>query len=204
MTASGPRPVPVRATMMTARQIVTDYQGLDTDRIGWASHVTWESDEDLFERKLWEAERRSPEGQELPWISVDDGHGIPRSVLDGVTLADDIKARGVRRPIGLREDPSKLGRLGRPEIVSGHHRLAVMLAYYPDVPIRVAYYASAEAAYYVEHRVNLSAVSSQVGPELQRATESAMGVGVVEAARRAVRVATTAMRVRNRLPGRQP
>lgn len=71
-----------------------------------------ESDEQLMDRKRRSAEKNG--------------------------LADHIRQNGVQNPVHLGTVPSG----SKPEIYSGHHRIAVMLQHNPDQPIPVQHHDS--------------------------------------------------------------
>jgi hypothetical protein len=111
---------------MSAREIRSQYQALDGDRLeSWnldepKSTTGYENDDELFSRKYMEAEG-------------DDDH----SPGDRRTLRDAIVQDGVKNPISLQVPPEKkpsrfelpnpgTGSHGKPQILGGHHRVAVM------------------------------------------------------------------------------
>jgi hypothetical protein len=135
---------------MSAREIKEQYQPLDADRYGatgtnarttrssgggeYATARTWqehhtrrttggsklylagegiESDEQLWERKAEEA----------------DDYG----------LANDIREEGVQKPVSLGR---QFGEMGKPQVVGGHHRIAVMGEEAPDELMPVLHYES--------------------------------------------------------------
>jgi hypothetical protein len=128
---------------MSAREIRAQYQALDGDRDlvygddGWNDHP--ETDDQLFDRKYEEAHETD---------DFDSGH----------TLADSVRWDGVRNPISLQvaqEKPAHrfdlptptVGSLGKPQILGGHHRLAVMDRHRPDDLMPVAHFEDALQAH---------------------------------------------------------
>ena len=115
---------------MSAREIRSQYQAIDGDRKlvygddGWYDHP--ETDDQLFSRKYIEAEQ-------------DDDH----SPGDRRTLRDAVVQDGVKNPISLQipseKKPSRFelpnpgtGSHGKPQILGGHHRVAVMDQHRPN------------------------------------------------------------------------
>jgi hypothetical protein len=136
---------------MSAREIQAKYQPLDADRGGqngsndwttlssgggeyptarsWGGHHTRrtstggskyykrtegpETDEALWERKAEEA----------------DDYG----------LANEIREEGVQHPVSLGRE---MGSMGKPQIVGGHHRIAVMAEEAPDELMPVLHFQS--------------------------------------------------------------
>lgn len=105
---------------MSAREIRSNYQALDADREDYTDWddpdepTTQETDDDLFDRKYEEA-------------TVNTFH----SPNDSRSLADAIVEDGVKNPISLQV-PDLNGSQGKPQILGGHHRVAVMEIYKPD------------------------------------------------------------------------
>jgi len=118
---------------MSAREIKSQYQPLDADRLsvnadGHAEAFgvkgpfsLMESDYQLYARKLRES---------------------------GGDLERDIMANGVTNPILLEDgtDPNGGGWHGRMQIVGGHHRVAVMLRRAPDQLMPVEHHKNLRAA----------------------------------------------------------
>ena len=106
---------------MSAREIRSQYQALDgdreTDSDGWR-----ESDDDLFDRKYEES--------------------YATKHLNGDYLADHIAEHGVENPVSLQADPLNTGSFDKPEILGGHHRIAVMETSRPDDLMPVEHYHS--------------------------------------------------------------
>jgi hypothetical protein len=110
---------------MSAREIRDQYQALDADRdevIGETDEWT-EDDDELFNRKYDEAEN-----------NVDHAAGDSRSLRDAL-LQD-----GVKNPISLQADQEQTGSHWKPEILGGHHRVAVMSEHKPDVLMPVEHF----------------------------------------------------------------
>lgn len=120
---------------MSAREIRDQYQALDGDRHhavpDFGSGIpldkgTPETDDELFDRKAEEADsRRAP---------------------DGDYLYDSIAKHGVLSPVLLRAPGGGTGSLGKPEILGGHHRVAVMHDIRPDELMPVEHYESGKKA----------------------------------------------------------
>lgn len=87
---------------MSAQEIRQDYQGLDADRedVMGAYSDRFETDTEMFSRKYDEAEYEG--------------------------LVDDLSDEGVKNPVSLQADRQRTGYLDKPEILGGHHRVAVM------------------------------------------------------------------------------
>lgn len=109
---------------MSAREIRQDYQALDGDRdeIIDEFNERIEDDPDLFARKYKEASQY-PSGLTNP-------------------LAGDILRHGVKNPISLQEDHTVTGSRKKPEILGGHHRVAVMERHKPDTLMPVEHFES--------------------------------------------------------------
>jgi len=107
---------------MSAREIRDEFQALDGDREDVITDDDeWtESDDELFDRKYEEAN---------DWKL---SHGTSWSDKDGLTLADSILKHGVENPISLQIDRDRRGDHWKPEILGGHHRVAVMHKHRPD------------------------------------------------------------------------
>jgi hypothetical protein len=109
---------------MSAREIRNQYQAIDGDRSDThplrphprpENFDKWiENDDQLFNRKYEES-----------WAPN-------RKVSSGRTLGDDILKHGVENPVSLQVDLEKTGSAKKPEILGGHHRLAVMGVHKPD------------------------------------------------------------------------
>ena len=107
---------------MSAREIRSQYQALDGDRdlvYGADGEEHDENDDQLFERKYDEAHDTE---------DADSGH----------TLADSVRWDGVRNPISLQT--GGFGVYGKPQVLGGHHRLAVMEEHRPDDLMPVAHF----------------------------------------------------------------
>ena len=138
---------------MTAREIRSQYQALDGDRessgnLGYVGtedgyptsrssnpskekpyihyELHTEDDDDLFDRKYEEAQTKKH--------------------LNGDYLADHIAKHGIENPVSLRADPWETGSRGKPEILGGHHRIAVMETERPDELMPVEHYHSVAEA----------------------------------------------------------
>lgn len=104
---------------MTAREITAQYQPLDADRNRTYDdrglRTGWEDDAQVWDRKNAESE-----------------------VLVGrqaVSLSARVLRDGVRSPVILGSAP---GTQGKPQVVSGHHRIAIMNEHQPDdlIPVQ--------------------------------------------------------------------
>lgn len=118
---------------MSAREIRSQYQALDGDRLAvnadgqpeaYRVHGPFsavENDDQLYARKLRES---------------------------GGDLGRDIKANGVTDPILLEDgsDPNGGGSQGRMQVIGGHHRVAVMLDHAPDQLMPVEHHRNLRAA----------------------------------------------------------
>lgn len=113
---------------MSAHEIRSQYQGLDGDRDDVMDEFEDrpETDEELFQRKSHEAE----------WEGYD---GSP-------SLWDRLEKEGVKNPISLQADHTQKGSLGRPEILGGHHRVAVMSHIKPHALMPVEHFENYEDA----------------------------------------------------------
>jgi hypothetical protein len=138
---------------MSAREIRSQYQALDGDRtssgiLGYVGtedgyptsrsskpskekpyihyELHTEDDDDLFDRKYEEAQTKKH--------------------LNGDYLSDHIAKHGVENPVSLRADPWETGSRGKPEILGGHHRIAVMETERPDELMPVEHYHSVAEA----------------------------------------------------------
>jgi hypothetical protein len=112
---------------MSAHEIRHQYQALDADReeheYDDPTDNDYENDHELFNRKYDEAEN-----------DYDHEPNEHRSLKDAV-LKD-----GVRNPISLQADAKKVGLDGKPEILGGHHRVAVMYEHKPNNLMPVAHF----------------------------------------------------------------
>lgn len=120
---------------MTAHEIRRDYQALDGDRDevvdDWdAVPETYrpEHDDELFERKYDEAV-----------FNDDHTPGDRRSLRDAIV--DD----GVKNPVSLQV-PDLTGSMGKPQILGGHHRVAVMEAEKPHALMPVEHFRGTQEA----------------------------------------------------------
>ena len=115
---------------MTADEITRMYQPLEGDRQGTYNEVPlsqggkamekWqpETDEQVWERKAEEA------GEEY--------------------LYGDIEEHGVKRPVHLG---TQMGKSGKPQVVGGHHRIAVMKEVAPDELMPVLHHENFQQAW---------------------------------------------------------
>ncbi len=53
---------------------------------------------------------------------------------------------GIIYPLSLQEDPDVVGSKGKPEVLGGHHRVAIMDEHAPDDMMPVEFYPDIEAA----------------------------------------------------------
>jgi hypothetical protein len=115
---------------MTAREIRSDYQALDGDRRESKIRYGKERDDEVFSRKYNEAseEPRTWDRYKSRWLS------------GGPSLTEQIQSEGVRNPVSLQVDLNKTGSRGKPEILGGHHRVAVMEAHKPDTLMPVEHF----------------------------------------------------------------
>lgn len=133
---------------LTAREIVKNYRAIDGDRdprvdndeTGEPSHLRLDSDAELYDRKYSDAT--------VPQFAA--------STIHGAGLADELRADkyNVRSPIplqvpgnGYRHRNVSVPRRGqsgdpRPQVLNGHHRIAVMLKEQPDKLMPVEHYDS--------------------------------------------------------------
>jgi hypothetical protein len=110
---------------MTAREITSQYQALDGDRRGnWETAGSIEDDDRLFDRKYREAETDK-------WWGSDGTR---------TNLKDNILDEGVKNPVSLQVNMQKTGSRGKPEILGGHHRVAVMNDHKPDTFMPVEHF----------------------------------------------------------------
>ena len=103
---------------MSAREIRDQYQAHDGDRHTWVgadeSGVNFTqvmTDDEVFSGKY---------------------HAATVPDRDGHALYDDLEKNGVTHAISLQDDPRIVGSLGKPQILGGHHRVAVMHSLRPD------------------------------------------------------------------------
>lgn len=136
--AAAPRQFQQLAMFSTPHEILSKYQPLDADREyvvdDWdapAEEFRWETDEELWDRKFEESHGRR--------TRVDNGGEKYES------LHDNIFREGVKNPVSLQFTEHR-GSQGMPQILGGHHRLAVAAAYRPDEPIPVEHFPEIEAA----------------------------------------------------------
>ena len=136
--------------MMTAREIRHHYRALDGDRedvYDGENNYRDETDDELYERKLYEAgDAPSEYGHHQTSPQSTNHRGADDELYDDLPEEKSVYERlrdsnfNVRNPISLqfkdrarpgwdslqeKEDP-------RPEVLGGHHRIAVMSEYAPD------------------------------------------------------------------------
>lgn len=136
--------------MMTAREIRHHYRALDGDRedvYDGENNYRDETDDELYERKLYEADDAPSEyGHHQTSPQSTNHRGAYDELYDDLPEKKSVYERlrdsnfNVRNPISLqfkdrarpgwdslqeKEDP-------RPEVLGGHHRIAVMSEYAPD------------------------------------------------------------------------
>lgn len=130
--APGERQLPM---FMSAREIRDQFQGHDGDRQREAppfgsgvelSKGRPETDDEMFDRKAEEA--------------------TGRRTGSGDYLYDHIQRHGVLNPVALQADLRNVGSLGKPQILGGHHRVAVMHDVRPDELMPVEHYDSVKEA----------------------------------------------------------
>lgn len=107
-----PRQLPM---FMSAREIRDQYQALDADRARDSGGAP-ETEDALFARKRREA-------------------------FAG-PLGGSLLEHGVRSPVSLQADWRRPGSQGKPSILGGHHRIAVMDAHRPDELMPVEHFHS--------------------------------------------------------------
>jgi hypothetical protein len=109
---------------MSAREIMDRYQPLDGDRdaVLGETDERLEDDGELYARKYDEAENTYPD-----W---------------DVSLKDSILQHGVKNPVSLQADDYHVGSQDKPEILGGHHRVAVMGEHKPDTLMPVEHFES--------------------------------------------------------------
>ena len=158
-------PAPTLPTSMTSREILEHFGPLDNDRLYWyengrssADHS--ENDEQFWARKTSEArtntrrDRLPPQGStERPPVPSEEAPGFHNPSWSSSypndraeSLFDDIASHGVLTPVSLQRDPATVGEAGKPEILGGLHRVAVMAAANPDDLIPVAFFDSVSDA----------------------------------------------------------
>lgn len=135
---------------MSAREIQAKYQPLDADRAGLNGsneHTTWSSGGgDNPTARSWRGHntRRTTGGSKLYMSSGEpetDEQLWERKAeeADDYGLASEIREEGVLKPVSLG---SQFGESGKPQIVGGHHRIAVMAEEAPDELMPVLHYDS--------------------------------------------------------------
>ena len=135
---------------MSAREIRSQYQALDGDREDWGIPGYVGENEDGYPTS-----RSSNPSKEKPYIHYehhieDDDDLFDRKYeealiekhLNGDYLADHIAEHGIENPVSLQADPWVTGSLGKPAILAGHHRIAVMETERPDELMPVEHYNS--------------------------------------------------------------
>lgn len=157
---------------MSATEILAIYQPQQYDKLYWYEHGPGsqehcEATEALWERKLLEARQNtrvhrvskglidmgmfSPPTASSPGF-VDPGWqpGYPNEHF--TSLYDDVQRNGIHSPIRLQRDLTRLGDEGRPEILNGLHRIAIMCVEHPNVQIPVRFHGSLLEAHEEEHQ----------------------------------------------------
>lgn len=142
---------------LTAREIRQHWQALDGDKQeSFKRAKEKESEEELWERKLDEALWRNDMGDPISdeyededgeWVDnyqIVDGKRVPGDLE--WTLLQDIKVNGVLYPVSLQFNRDSVGSAGKPEILGGHHRVALMGEYNPDGFIPVEFFDDPEQA----------------------------------------------------------
>ena len=124
---------------LSAREIRSTYRALDADRHDviddWeADHETTrpETDDELFDRKYDDAIDKDEIGAETG----------PNSRS---SLRDHLLEHGVHNPVSLELPGQSLSGL-KPQILGGHHRVAVMSKHKPDALIPVEHHTDRNAA----------------------------------------------------------
>lgn len=142
---------------LTAREIRENWQALDGDKQdSFINDKVKETENELWERKfeeaLWRNDMGDPisdeyEDEDGEW--VDNYHIVGGKRVPGDaewTLLQDIQVNGVLYPVSLQFHRSRVGSSGKPEILGGHHRVALMSEYSPDGFIPVEFFESPEQA----------------------------------------------------------
>lgn len=115
---------------LSAREIRSNYQALDADRRktyrdggeGFWVQDTAESDNDVYTRKYTESSRNR-------WHSTNDSRSLTEALVED----------GVKNPVSLQV-PDARGEEGKPQVLGGHHRIAVMERHKPDALMPVEHF----------------------------------------------------------------
>jgi hypothetical protein len=137
---------------MSAKEIQTKYQPLDADRLGGPE------DEDAHPNTTWSSSggnnptqynkrgdvRRSFGGSKLydryPKLETDQELWNRKAEEAGeYGLHEEIMEHGVQKPVSLGQ---QFGNSGKPQVVGGHHRIAVMGEESPDELMPVLHFKS--------------------------------------------------------------
>jgi len=145
----GPGQLPM---FMSARDIQHQYQPLDADRLGGYEdehanpHTTWSSSGgNNPTQRNWRGEtRRSQGGSKMhdryPALESDQELWNRKAEEAGdYGLHEDIMEHGVQKPVSLGQ---QFGNSGKPQVVGGHHRIAVMGEESPDELMPVLHFKS--------------------------------------------------------------
>jgi len=139
---------------MSAHEIMQHYQPLDADREGWRgtnrTYVTSGQREsgDVTARGTWPNDRtmrtHGSTGARKMYLherveTADELWDRKREEAGDEGLYDSIMEHGVRNPISLGQER---GFEGKPQVVGGHHRLAVMATEAPHELMPVLHYTS--------------------------------------------------------------
>ena len=120
---------------MTAREITSQYQPADGDRLTkWHGQHEYrpETDDEMWSRKGVEATN-------------------DRVIVGHPSLTAALVADGVKAPIPLGRE---IGRSGKPQVAGGQHRIAAMMDNKPDELMPVVHHTSiGQAKRYGQHRI---------------------------------------------------
>ena len=138
---------------MSAREIRSQYQALDGDRLEYGEpeyvgtedgYITTRSSNQSLKKPYLHHVRVIESDDELFDRKYEEASGTEH--FNGDYLTDHIKEHGIENPVSLQADPWKTGSLGKPEILGGHHRIAVMETERPDELMPVEHYNSVAEA----------------------------------------------------------
>lgn len=149
---------------LTAREIRDQYQALDDDRIMVDNPVPLTSTRSPYRSPTHGRNARIPSSvfdydqPEIDHEESDDelfSRKLREATTDNysnrVSLADHLLKHGVENPISLQFRELH-GQLGKPQILGGHHRVAVMHHFQPDALMPVMHFSShAEASTSLGH-----------------------------------------------------
>ena len=133
---------------MSADEIMRHYQPLDADRLGqgdWSAVTSGRAGSDAPTARTWAGHNtmRNSEGRKLyaedRLESSDELWQRKAEEAWDYGLAQDIIDEGVKKPVSLGMER---GLEGKPQVVGGHHRLAVMAEESPHELMPVLHYQS--------------------------------------------------------------